>query len=108
MFLFLPVCRQGRAEVDQWIRRSHYLCDHLASRLGPLSVSCPFVFAGQNSFSGGPILKRELADDPTERRHFNVPNRRGRLTQEQQEGVEPAGGGGESVEVHVQVLDPHL
>lgn len=66
------------------------------------------MFAGQNSFSGGPILERELADDPTERRHFNVPNRGGRLTQEQQEGVEPAGGGGERVEVHVQVLDPCL
>lgn len=51
-----------------------YLGDHLASRLGPLSVGRLFVFAGQHAFSGGAILKGELADDPTEGRDFNVPN----------------------------------
>lgn len=69
-----------------------YLSDHLASGLGSLPVSGSFAFEREDSFSGGSILESELADDPTESRDFNVPHRGGRLTQEQQEGVEPGGG----------------
>lgn len=70
-----------------------YLSDHLPSGLGPLSVSGSLAFECQDSLSGGPILQRELTDDPTEVGHPDVPHRGGRLTQEQQEGVEPGGGG---------------
>lgn len=69
-----------------------YLSDHLASGLGSFSVSGSFPFEGEDSFSGGAILQSELTDDPTETGDFNVSDRGGRLTQEQQEGVEPAGG----------------
>lgn len=54
-------------------------------------MSGSFPFEGEDSLSGGAILQSELADDPTEAGDFNVPDRGGRLTQEQQEGVEPAG-----------------
>lgn len=79
----LQVCQQEEGE------EQGYLSDHLAPGLRPLSVGGSFPLEGEDSLSGGSILQRELADDPTESRHFNVPNRRGRLTQEQQEGVEP-------------------
>lgn len=67
-------------------------------------MSGSFPFDGEDSLSGGSILQRELTDDPTESRHFNVPNRRGRLTQKQQEGVEPGGGGLSIILVSMQVL----
>lgn len=69
-----------------------YLGDHLAAGLGSFSVSGSFPFQGEDSLSGGAVLQRELADDPTEAGDFNVPHRGRRLTQEQQEGVEPGGG----------------
>lgn len=69
-----------------------HLSDHFAPSLGPLSANSLFPFDGEDSLSGGSVLQRELADDATEIRHFDVPNRRGRLTEEQQEGVEPGGG----------------
>lgn len=51
-----------------------YLCDHLASGLGSLSVSGSFSFEGEDSLSGGSVLQRELADDPTETGDLNVPD----------------------------------
>lgn len=66
-----------------------YLSDHLAAGLGSLAVGGPFAPECQDSLPGGAILQRELADDAAESRHLDVPDRRGGLTQEQQEGVEP-------------------
>lgn len=66
-----------------------YLGDHLAAGLGSLAVGGPFASECKYSLPGGAILQRELADDAAESRHLDVPDRRGGLTQEQQEGVEP-------------------
>lgn len=66
-----------------------YLSDHLAAGLGSLAVGGPFASECKYSLPGGAILQRELADDAAESRHLDVPDRRGGLTQEQQEGVEP-------------------
>lgn len=74
--------------------RRLYLCDHFASGLGSFSVRGPLPLERDHPLSGGSILQSELADEATESCDFNVSDRRGWLTQEQQEGVEPAGSGG--------------
>lgn len=68
-------------------------------------MSSPFAFDSEDALSGGAVLQRELADDPTERSHFYVPNRRGGLTEEQQEGVEPGGGHHSAQDAAVVYLD---
>lgn len=52
-----------------------HLSDHFAPGLGPLSANSLFPFDGEDSLSGGSVLQRELTDDATESRHFDVPNR---------------------------------
>lgn len=48
-----------------------------------------FASECKDSLPGGAILQGELADYAAERRHLDVSDRGGGLTQEQQEGVEP-------------------
>lgn len=56
-------------------------------------MSGSFSFEGEDALPGGAILQSELTDDPAETGDLNVSDRGRRLTQEQQEGVEPGGGG---------------
>lgn len=51
------------------------------------------MLQGDDSLPVGAILQSEFADDPTEAGDLDIPNRRGRLPQEQQEGMKPRGGG---------------
>lgn len=69
--------------------RSVYIHDHLSSSLVALAMVGSFLFLLQHTLSGGPVLQRKLAEDFTEPVDADLSHTVGRVTKEQQEGVEP-------------------
>lgn len=65
------------------------LSDELAASLGALPVGCTLAFLGEDPLSGRTVLQRELANDLTEVSYLDISDRVGRLTQVQEERVEP-------------------
>lgn len=63
--------------------------DHLSSGLVAFAVVCSFLLLLQHAVSGGPVLQRELAEDLAEPVDAHLPHPVGRVTEEQQERVEP-------------------
>ena len=51
----------------------------------------PLLLLLQDPFASGPVLQGELAEDLAEAMDAHIPHGVGRVSQEQQEGVEPGG-----------------
>ena len=69
--------------------RSIDVHDHLSSGLVAFAVVGSFLFLLQHAVSGGSVLERKLAEDFTEPVDADLSHTVGRVTEEQQEGVEP-------------------
>lgn len=69
--------------------RSIDIHDHLPSGLVAFAVVGSFLFLLQHTVTGGPVLQRKLAEDFTEPVDADVSHTVGRMTEVQQEGVEP-------------------
>ncbi|TNN86067.1 hypothetical protein EYF80_003484 [Liparis tanakae] len=63
--------------------------DHLPPGLVAFAVVGSFLFLLQHAVSGGPVLQRKLAEDFTKPVDADVSHAVGRMTEEQQEGMEP-------------------
>lgn len=69
--------------------RSVDVHDHLPSGLVAFSVVGSFLFLLQHAVARGPVLQRKLAEDFTEPVDADVSHAVGRMTEVQQERVEP-------------------
>lgn len=63
--------------------------DHLPSGLIALTMVGSFLFLLQHTFSGGSVLQCKLAEDFTEPVDADLSHTVGRMTEEQQERMEP-------------------
>lgn len=68
--------------------------DHLPSGLVALAVVGSFLFLLQHPVTGGAVLQGKLAEDLTKPVDADVSHAVGRMTEVQQEGVEPGGRSG--------------
>lgn len=69
--------------------RSVDVHDHLPSGLVAFAVVGSFLFLLQHAVSGGSVLQRKLAEDFTEPVDADLSHAVGRMTEEQQERMEP-------------------
>lgn len=69
--------------------RSIDIHDHLPSGLVAFAVVGSFLFLLQHPVTGGPVLQCKLAEDFTKPVDADVSHTVGRMTEVQQEGVEP-------------------
>lgn len=67
--------------------------DHLPPGLVAFAVVGPFLFQLKHAVAGGAVLQRKLTEDFTEPVDADVSHAVGRVTEEQQERMEPARGG---------------
>lgn len=75
-----------------WVCEAHRsvdVHDHLSPGLVAFSVVGSFLFLLQHTVARGPVLQRKLAEDFTEPVDADVPHAVGRMTEVQQERVEP-------------------
>lgn len=69
--------------------RSVYVHDHLSSGLVALAVVGSFLFLLQHTVPGGSVFQSKLAKDFTEPVDADLSHTVGRVTEEQQERMEP-------------------
>lgn len=69
--------------------RSVDVHDHLSSGLVAFAMVCSLLFLLQHAVSGSSVLQRKLADDFTEPVDADLSHTVGRMTEEQQERMEP-------------------
>lgn len=67
--------------------------DHLATRSVPLTMVSSFLFLLEYSLSCGSVLQCEFTNDFAEPMNTDLTNSRCRVSEKQQEHVEPAGKG---------------
>lgn len=72
------------------VRRTH-VGDHFASGLVALSVVGPLLLLLQHALPGGAVLQGKFAQDFAEAVNADLARRVNRVSQEQEEGVEPEG-----------------